>query len=356
MAEFSRFGITEPLSSGVDFYTGDEQVPQVTVSAEGNLVINITKLALAASTPSIESNTTTSITKFAYAAANISDILSATAVVATERHDALVSISAEGNVVITITKIAFAAAATSTESSVTTNATKIAFAAAALSSEVTVTATPFKTALVEIQMSSETTVTTTATKIAFAAAVFSSQVTVFTGAKIFLATIRINVLNNTTIDAQTIRFSNAITADDTLIRALLLLDNKPITNQSRQLNVAASPIFVENENWAGNVSRYYRNSAANGGAKRVFNLSWGLIPGKAQDTVDIREARNFLKDVANDADSHTLTIINQDENGITPYTEESVTVLVTSYSETLIRRYIADDVYLFQCSMTLEEV
>ena len=185
--------------------------------------------------------------------------------------------------------------------------------------------------------------------------IFSSQVTVSTGAKISLATIRINVLNNISIVAKTIRFSNSITADATLLRTLLLLDNNPITNQSRKLSVSATPIFIQNQNWAGDASRYYKNSSANAGAKRTFNIEWSYIPGKSSDTVDLREARNFLKDIANDADSHTLTIINQDENGTTPYTEEAVTIFVTSYSETLLRRFIDDDLYLFQCSMVLEE-
>jgi hypothetical protein len=355
-AEFSRFGITEPLSSGIDFYTGDEFEPQVTINASGNVVVNAIKIAYGTAIIQIDSNTTTNITKIAFAQANLDNLITVDLQYVYERQDALVSISAEANVVINITKIAFAASSILIDSNATTNATKIAFAAASLSAEATVAASSFKIAPVEIQVSAETTVTTTAIKIAYAAALFSSQVTVNTGAKISLATIRINVLNNTSINTQLIRFSNAITADDTLIRALLLLDNKPITNQNRQLIVAANPIFIENENWAGNISRYYKNSTANAGAKRVFNLNWNLIPGEATDTVDIREARNFLKDIADDADSHTLTIINQDENGITPYTEENITVLITGYSETLIRRYISDNIYLFQCSMTLEEV
>ena len=57
-----------------------------------------------------------------------------------------------------------------------------------------------------------------------------------------------------------------------------------------------------------------------------------------------------------DADTHTLTIINQDENGLTPYTEETVSVFVSAFSENLIRRDLVDNVYYFDCSMTLEEV
>ena len=57
-----------------------------------------------------------------------------------------------------------------------------------------------------------------------------------------------------------------------------------------------------------------------------------------------------------DADTHTLTVISQDEDGITPYTEENVTVFVSSFSENLIRRDLINDVYYFDCALALEEV
>jgi hypothetical protein len=122
------------------------------------------------------------------------------------------------------------------------------------------------------------------------------------------------------------------------------------------LQINASPIFIENKNWAGNISRYYKNSSNNAGAKRSYSLNWKYIPGKSQNTIDLREARNYLKDIASDSDAHILTIVNQDENGVTPYTEENVTVFITNYTENLLRRYLQDDVYLYECSMTLEEV
>jgi hypothetical protein len=45
-----------------------------------------------------------------------------------------------------------------------------------------------------------------------------------------------------------------------------------------------------------------------------------------------------------------------DETGTTPYSETSYNVLVKDYSETLIRRDIPNDVYFWDCSMSLEEV
>jgi hypothetical protein len=194
------------------------------------------------------------------------------------------------------------------------------------------------------------------TRIAFAVANLSGQVNLTTAGKIFLATIRINILNNLDVRAEAIRFGANITADSSLIRALLMLDGKPLTNQTRTFDYSVTPLFVENINWAGDSSRYYKNNAANSSGKRTFNIKWSFIPNYSSKTVDYRESRNYLKTVAMDPDVHTLTIINQDENGVTPYTEENVMVFVSTFSENLIRRDLVDDVYYFDCSMTLEEV
>jgi hypothetical protein len=45
-----------------------------------------------------------------------------------------------------------------------------------------------------------------------------------------------------------------------------------------------------------------------------------------------------------------------DESGTTPYSETSYNVLVKDYNETLIRRDIPNEVYLWDCSMSFEEV
>jgi hypothetical protein len=153
-----------------------------------------------------------------------------------------------------------------------------------------------------------------------------------------------------------IRFSPNITADSSLIRALLLLDGSPLTNQSRTFDISTAPVFIENVNWAGDSSRSYKNAAQFGGSKRTFNAKWSFIPNKSEETVDRKESRNYLKDKAMDSDIHTLTIVRQDENGITPYTEETINVFITNFNENLIRRDLVSGVYYFGCAMTLEEV
>jgi hypothetical protein len=142
--------------------------------------------------------------------------------------------------------------------------------------------------------------------------------------------------------------------DDTSIRTLFTLDNKPLTNHNRSFDSSLSPLFIENKNWNNRSNRYYKRATSSG--RRTFNLSWSMLPNSMEDTVDLRHGRDFLNSIAEDPDSHVLKVLNQDENGLTAYTETSYTVFVRGYSETLVRRYVNEDVYLYDCNLTLEEV
>jgi hypothetical protein len=72
-------------------------------------------------------------------------------------------------------------------------------------------------------------------------------------------------------------------------------------------------------------------------------------------TVDTRHGRDYIASISEDPSVHVLKVINQDQNGLTPYTETSYNVFVRSYSETLLRRDLSNGVYYFDCNLTLEE-
>lgn len=141
--------------------------------------------------------------------------------------------------------------------------------------------------------------------------------------------------------------------DSSSIRTLLMIDDKPITNHNRNIDISLTPIFIENRNWNNKSRRYYKRSASSG--KSTFSLSWNFLPNYREKTVDQRYARDYLLELAEDNDIHTLKIINQDEDGVTPYTETTYNVFIKSYSESLIRRDLIDGVYYFDCNLTLEE-
>lgn len=149
-----------------------------------------------------------------------------------------------------------------------------------------------------------------------------------------------------------IRFSpNYI--DETSIRTLLILDGKPLTNHQRELDISLSPVFIENVNWNNRKARYYKRASSSG--RKTFTLKWGNLPNAMEDTVDSRHGRDYLFSIAEDPDVHELKIVNQDENGLTPYTETTYAVFVKDYNETLTRRYISEGVYLYECNLVLEE-
>jgi hypothetical protein len=351
----SFYSFSEPLSRGIDFYQADAADVTIDISKSITLTVSFLKTAFASITITPDSEIISNSYKIAYAAANLS-VDGATVIVATERQDGDVVISAEVIVETNITKIAYASALLSSSGDVSVSGTKISISSSSISIESSALISALKISHGASQISILSSMLSSATRIAIASANLSGQVNLTTAGKIFLATIRINILNNLDVRAEAIRFGANITADSSLIRALLILDGKPLTNQTRTFDYSVTPLFVENINWAGDSSRYYKNNAANSSGKRTFNIKWSFIPNYSNKTVDYRESRNYLKTVSMDPDVHTLTIINQDENGVTPYTEENVTVFVSTFSENLIRRDLVDDVYYFDCSMTLEEV
>lgn len=355
MADNSFYSFSEPLNRGIDFYEADANEVALFISGEVNLSVSLTKIILIESNQSISSDTVTGVTKIAYAAADLS-IDGATVTIATERQDGAIVISGEVTVTQIVTKIAYASVDLSASATASGVGTKIAKGAVDMSSSANSSASMSKFAYSLANLTSDTSASASGTKIQFIGSLLTGNINLSIAGKITLTTIRINILNNTNINAELIKFSNSITADSSLIRTLLLLDGKPLTNQTRLFDYSLTPIFVENTNWAGDSSRYYKNSGANASGKRTFNIKWSFIPNYSNKTVDNKESRNYIKSVAMDADTHTLTVINQNENGLTPYTEENVTVFVSSFSENLIRRDLVDNVYYFDCSMTLEEV
>lgn len=169
-----------------------------------------------------------------------------------------------------------------------------------------------------------------------------------------IATVALQLLINAkTLVKSPIRLSPSY-IDDTSIRTLFTLDNKPLTNHNRNIEISLSPLFIENKNWNNRSNRYYKRATSSG--RRTFNLSWTMLPNSLEDTVDQKHGRDFLNSIAEDPDTHVLKVLNQDQNGLTAYTETSYTVFVRSYSETLIRRYIDEGVYLYDCNLSLEEV
>jgi hypothetical protein len=134
---------------------------------------------------------------------------------------------------------------------------------------------------------------------------------------------------------------------------LIYLDGMPLTEQNRKYDISISPVFVENRNWNNTKSRYYKRDDD---GRMTFKLTWSWLPNDRENTVDKGFARDYIKDLANDLDSHVLKVIEYGENPEDIFNEEEYTVFITNYTEDLIRRDLVSGTYFWDCSLDLEQV
>jgi hypothetical protein len=134
---------------------------------------------------------------------------------------------------------------------------------------------------------------------------------------------------------------------------LLLLDGVALTAQNRKFSDSLKTIFVEQKNWNSDKSRYYRRSNS---GKKSFKLSWEWLPSDRENTIDNREARNYVKNISMDPDVHTLTLLSYGDDPEDIFEETNYNIFITSYSEELIRRDLTTGTYFWQCSLDMEEL
>lgn len=357
MSEFGFYSFSESFKPGIDFNTPDEALTiTVLIAVESNVVTNITKTAFANSSISIDSSASIVARRIVHAESVIvAD--GATLTLGTRVKLASIAITIDSNATVDSEKIAFASTAIAADSNLSVSAQEILNASAVIQSDSNVSVSVIKTAKASVSIASTSNVSVTTIRIMKIASSISGNVNLTIVGKITLATARIAINNLGNVTAKAVKFilGNVISASDLSdIRTVLLIDDKPITNHNRKLGVSVEPIFVENINWNNRKARYYKSSSRP--ARKTFSLSWSYVPNSQSHTVDGKRGRDYLREIAGKPQHHVLKIINMDENGTTPYTETSYNVLVKDYSETLIRRDLVDDIYFWDCSISLEEV
>ena len=319
-----------PEASGFDFYLG-----AVNASAYIGITTDVSsssiRVTLASSSIDVTSSVFASSTKDGLAASSI-DASSTVDILSSEVLQGLIHLDSSTTVTASANK--------------TTNATSDI----GISSSVSCTIT--KTTKGSTHPDGVVAVSASALRIKKASSsigILSSFITA--GREINLLQTQIIISSTMTVNNLT-RFSpNFI--DSSLIKTFLILDDKPLTAHNRSFEISLSPSFIENTNWNNKKNRYYKRSSQSG--RKTFSLSWKYLPNSKTYAVDGRHSRDFIQSVADDPDVHVLKIVNQDESGLTPPTETSYNVFVRSYSEKLIRRHVDENVYFFDCSLTLEE-
>lgn len=321
-----------PSIDNVDFYIGGVFISLI-VSSEISVTVNAIKIVSCSSQIDISSSSTVNVYKIAQAESS-ADISVTKTPTALEILNVLLHAHLDSEVSIVANKISFASSSLLIDISTTFVAHKTTFSTVHIHNELTSTITPLLIRLANNHPGFT----------------IDSNVTAL-GSEILQASISFSVLSKILINPP-IRFSpNHI--DTSSIRTLLMIDDKPITNQNRNLDINRQPIYIETTNWNNTSRRRYKRQSNSDRA--TFSLSWSFIPNFREHTVDQRMARDYLTSIAEDPDVHTLKIINQDQNGLTPYTETTYNVFVRSYSESLRRRDLQSGVYYFDCSLTLEE-
>lgn len=349
----SWFSFSEPFNSGIDFNQKDSADVEVVLSSLSSLTVESYKITHGAIVLSAQADSTVNAFKIAFANVALSG-LSATVSVATERQDALVDVSANTTMTVSMMKFAYSASSPSSSASVSQTVTRIAESAVSLSSSASLATSAIKIAASVITVSASASLTSAATKISQAVSALSSSLQLTVAGKISLATIRINLVEVGNMTAEAIKFAVNGVVDTSVIRTFMLIDGKAITNHNRIFESGLEPIFTQNTNWNNRKTRYYKSTSRAG--RRTFNLSWSWLPNSLEYTADQKEARDYIKTIASDPSHHILKIVNLDESGLTPPTETSYNVLVKDYNESLIRRDLSNDIYFWDCSITLEEV
>jgi hypothetical protein len=319
-----------PEVNNIDFYIGGVLASSF-IFVTSNTSASVLAIRQASATVAISSSVVTFAQKDSFASSSVSSAVSVD-ISAIEILNSLITSHATTTVTVSVSKIAKAT------SSITNSVTTLALA----------------NRITEDRANLSIAVSTNAIAIKQAPASSILLINSMMSASpsgIALGEVLISIINRTRVN-QPIRFSPSF-IDGSSIRTLLILDNKPLTNHNRDLDVQLAPSFIENFNWSNRKSRYYKTADSSG--RKVFNITWKFLPNYMEKTVDNRHGRDFISSVSEDPDVHVLKVINQDQNGLTPYTETSYNVFVRSYSETLLRRDLSDGVYYFDCNLTLEE-
>jgi hypothetical protein len=125
---------------------------------------------------------------------------------------------------------------------------------------------------------------------------------------------------------------------------LLSLDGIEITEHNRKYSGTESIASSDVELDSGINKRYIRKN------KQTLSLSFTYIPSLAIHTVDARVGRNYLQTIANKR-GKVAVIVQLDPEG-SPLQFDAY---VTSYSETLIKRDVANQCAYYDVTLALEE-
>lgn len=346
------YSITGSLSSGIDFYGLAIELTSLSIECSSDASATASKIAYASVSIECQGYNANLGSVVRYASCNV-DIASDTTTNAFKIAFSSASSSIESNLEVSAYEIQLLSSFIDITSNLQILVNKTTFSTIAISCDSSLQATSIKQSKATSAVSGDLSVSVSAGKLLFATSAINAftVVTALAGEDSFA---KADITTGVSLIATAIKFAVNDVPDTAQYRTLFVIDNKPLTNQGRTLTSDQSMVFIENKNWNNLKSRYYKRSSSAG--RNSFNLSWTFLPNSRYDTVDKRYARDFIRELASDPDVHVLKVINNDSDDATPYTETSYNVFIRDYSETLVRRDLQNDVYYWDCNLTLEEV
>lgn len=322
---------------------------QLDISAE--LVASPYEILFAQSSASIESDAAALAYEILFASSNVSPEASTTAS-AFEILLASSSLSAESDAATTALEILLASTQVQSKSNSIVTSLKLAYSQSNIAIELTTQTIAYEILFASINSEIELSVQTSPIEILYAtSSIEGLLINVVVGKEILFINTEPNSAA-TVLSVNAIKFSPNIIEDIDAIRPLFIIDNKPITEHNRGTTVSVIQSFIENQNWKASKNRYYKTNSP----RKTFSINWSNLPSSRTQTADIKFGRDAIREIASDPDVHVLKFLDIDSNGATPYTETEYNVVVKNYSENLIRRDVGDDLYLWDCSLELEEV
>jgi len=125
------------------------------------------------------------------------------------------------------------------------------------------------------------------------------------------------------------------------------LGGTELTDDGRTFDENADLRMIQNELANGSLRRYVKAN------KRKFSLSWTWMPNTSTVTSDKKGGRDAVRALAYAGTSLTLLVRNI---ASASSTYETYTVFVESYSEKMIRRDTAGQIYFYDVTLSLVEV
>ena len=129
------------------------------------------------------------------------------------------------------------------------------------------------------------------------------------------------------------------------IANLIAINGIELTDQGRLFNEVNNEKLVDVELANGGLRRYHKAH------KKTFSFSWDWCPNASSDTSDLKGGRDTIKSLAMSGTSMTLTLRNHPTQAAATYT-----VVLSSYTEDLLRRDYVGNKYFYSIKLDLVEI